>query len=783
MMNHKVLFIAAFSFFCILFCELQTTHAEPAPLLNPDFPTRLPQEVDGKPIYRDIVSFWGAGTSRDAEPYAFLELMDRAGTFEQLVMTFRRIHTFNDPEHPEYIARLVKYALEHYGLTTQLDLDVRIARKDLEAAHPDRLMENYLQQELPLKSDGPTEFRFKQNDLSDHYTANYPYFVRRARFIQARIYEKDAEGNAIPETIRKINDAVCFESSDPHEAVVVVPKEIAGDSSENQKLFASVGVSFAILYPDVFSNEAFEAEKALYERYKDVPAVGTGKDEWGMPPSFNRENQSSEFWFSDTMTETYAQRTGGRSLTDDFFLMQVPQKGREEERAAAFDAFNRMILERVLEYEWLNYRMAKKTWGPNAFVGVHGTWYPWPNTLEFRKNGLMWWKMPRDFAHSDEFVPFCCRTAMAKATDSYWVNMFYATEPEPYIYEHWTAALAGGRVDVMGLYPRTEKYRQSDGFSPILASGLPRVRSKIRLLNFAFQAPIQSEIGVVFGHFGAMNPIRNMYGNVGDVLCDAFSEKGFPADLIPSDEIQTQTTDGSPRWIRNSDGFLQYGAQAYRHLVFFGMNDSDRADFEALRELGGTDCCTKITEIPGESKKTFDAAKYQSVVDEIVSDLENSGIPGDTPWEKSRAQFVTASSSEVGNRPPLEGFTRCNDGSFVWVNARENALGDPIHLENETVVFNNGTGETKINADCNGILACRFDASGNLEALAAAELKFWEGGGLRIELDAPLDVTLWKDASGSWKGVFQGLENDLPEALKKITPNWRFLEIRPPFQE
>lgn len=53
------------------------------------------------------------------------------------------------------------------------------------------------------------------------------------------------------------------------------------------------------------------------------------------------------------------------------------------------------------------------------------TWWPNPDTREFKKNGLDWWVATRDGAWCDEVTPYCVGTALAKK----WGNPVRCREP------------------------------------------------------------------------------------------------------------------------------------------------------------------------------------------------------------------------------------------------------------------------------------------------------------------------------------------------------------------
>ncbi|MCF0233780.1 MAG: hypothetical protein HUK22_02225, partial [Thermoguttaceae bacterium] len=512
-----------------------------------------------------------------------------------------------------------------------------------------------------------------------------------------------------------------------------------------------------------------------------VPAVGVAKDEWGFPPFNDRSDPTTEFWYSERMRAAYAKNFGGELLFD-LFLASRPQFGMEALRMAIFNNYRRFCAERVVEYENQNYALTKEIWGPDAFVGVHCTWYPWPNVLEMRKNGIMWWKAPRDFAQTDEYTPFCCRISMAKATGpegSRWINMFYARQAPPYIWEHWTAAAAGGRVHVHGIYPYDEnspKHPVESRMLPIIADGgVARIRSKIRIVNLISNAPLEAPVAVVFGRRGVMNPFLPEYRQVGVDVCDRFSTQGFPADLIPSDEIESTSPSGAARWRLSDDGFLQYGPQKYSVVVLFGDNTFDSSDFRELRRLAwAKNWKTRVLTLPA----TATQQERDDFVAAAIAELKKAQIAPQTPWERDSLHFDN--DVEISARPPRVAESRFTDGTIQWV-AAESDAGDRIELNEERVSLDGDAETAPITAVANGIFAIRFDADGALEAVAGAELTKLSVGDFAFELtaeeigDEPIDVAIWKDATGAWRGVFQRATNDLPPTLAALDVEWLYL--------
>ena len=777
--------------------------------LNPTAPGRLPKTLDGLRLAPDFGCFWGF--SVDGDDYrALFDAVEPTGAFDALTITLRSLPRFDGNDAAVAATkRAVEYARER-GVGAILDVDLRIARYDFEAARPDLSQERIYLKELDLRAIGEAEGRgelaFEAPNLNDHYAGARPFYVRGARFVKAWRYRKNADGAVEPGSVVDVSSAFNVPTTNaPLEKNrvdfvdatsrnrFVVPVEPAtldgvksanGESGANSGDFLTVAVAFRYSCPDVFADETLELEKRLYEQYRDVPALGVAKDEWGFPPSFDRENRLDDFWYSEATRRAYSAAFGTADapvdLVDDLFLAFRAQTGREAEQIAAVDRFNRLCAERALRYEIQNYQTTKEIWGPDAFVGVHCTWFPFPNTLEMRKNGVMWWKAPRDFAQSDEYVPFCCRNSLAKATDSHWINMFYARQVPPYIFEHWTAAASGGRVHIHNVYPRDENSPQhplDNRLMPIVDDGgVARIRSKIRTLSLISDAPLDAPVAVVFGRFGAMNPLRPGFGKVGVDLCDRFSTAGFPADLIPVDEVTSTTQTGEKRWKLSSDGYLQYGPQRYSALVLWGENDADAADFAALLELAGTNCRTKIKKIKADATD----AEKDALAAELLAALKAAKVEPQTPWKLDEAAFSVP--EERSSRPRLVSTSRFTDGTTVWVAAKENALGDPIALNGATVRLADGSDSTPISVDANGVFAVRFGADGALEAVAAAELKALKVGDLTVEIpDAeiagdPVDVAIWRRPDGRLRGVFQRRENALPPSLEGLVDDWAFLK-------
>jgi len=336
-----------------------------------------------------------------------------------------------------------------------------------------------------------------------------------------------------------------------------------------------------------------------------------------------------------------------------------------------------------------------------------------------------------------------------------------------YVGEHWGGALAGGRVNIHPVYPSPSgtKPEARLRLTQVFDHGMAAARHRIRLLDWITHAPLDSPVAVVFGHFGAMNWGRSEFDKVGSTAiqcCDCLAEAGYPADLTPSSQA------ASGLWSLDSEGFLKYGVQKYTLVVFFGESDSDRADFEKLRKLCSEGGKTKIVDMAA----TIDRESLQKTSEELVRSLREQGIQPQTPWKIAfpwGKDFPTA-------RPPLTGRGRYVDGTHIWVAAEKNPAGDEILLTKTPISEKPGAPTVSVSAT--GLFACRFDTDGKLSALAASELKHFEGGGVALHPESSVDVALRRNADGSWSGVLQAAENRLPKGLDVLPKTqWKFLAL------
>ena len=203
---------------------------------------------------------------------------------------------------------------------------------------------------------------------------------------------------------------------------------------------------------------------------------------------------------------------------------------------------------------------------------------PWGDAF---KNGYDWWGATRDYGQTDEHWPIPVRTALAKKMGgSIWYNQFYAPAPEPYAKELWRDARAGGRVNLHPLWPSSLGRKAYKAYREIFSSPFMRAESRVRLLNFIQPAPLDCPVAIVFGHAASLNWEGPHFGDLGEGFAtELWEEFGVHADIIPSSEIASGVLK------LDGDGWLTYGVQRYRALVFLNPDFEGPETFDFLRRV------------------------------------------------------------------------------------------------------------------------------------------------------------------------------------------------------
>ncbi len=758
--------------FCLL-CAAESSLAQkkyPGPLAKTGLSASycgLPDEV--MPV--QAVWFW---SEYEFQPDGYKTFIDKAAIHSPYDMVSASVRLWGRESTSDAVHNQMKLAAQYasaHGLSLVADLDVRTARRTFESKYPDELQEMLMLQEVKVTDQSAVETVIKSKDLADHYTGNTTHYIPLyGKLLRVYSYVVGPEG-IDPNSLKDITRNCLVLNSTKDSISVRIP-------AQRENTQATVFVSFTHLYPDVFAPHLMEFQREIIKQYADVPLSGVFKDEWGFPPCTDGSPTKNQFWYSKHRAQIYNGRTGGRDLLADCLLMHLGIKGREQERQMTINHFMEMSWQRNQALEEDFYSAVKEVFGPDAAVTTHPTWWPYPDLHEQMKNGLDWWVAKRDWAQTDEYTPFAARTALAKKWGSpIWYNMYYSRNRSDYEKSVWSAVLGGGRLNYHPAYPTDMK--EIDKHLELFRGDLMLAESRVRLLNYITQSPLNCPVAVVFGHACTMNWAGPSYDDVGMKLVDRLWKEGIPTDLIPSSEIENNNL------TVDDQGWVCYGAQKYAAVILYHpeFGRSVMADFFNKAAKGRTNLFrighwTKDFDghfIEGDKMlpgNMLEVTKNEQVLASVKDILSHQKIKIQTPAIEGAPKHFAYSFAT----PPTTGFCHLIDGTYIQVAGTHNVGGDLIRssvkINGENVTF-----------DAIGVVAVRLDNKGKVRAMAAGGLKLFKTGNLKIELKERIDLALWKDNQDHWTGVIQGLKGEIPLELKAITPNWTRINLPVPLSE
>ncbi len=687
-------------------------------------PPQLPPEI--------YAWFWQEETFRPGGITAFLDLVTRESNYNFLTTSLRVPARENILPEVHDRMREAVLAAHRRGLRVAFDLDPRLARRAFEKAHPDQLQWMLRLQRFPLA--GGRDYSIPSIRLDDHMTWPGAEYDRLSGKLVRTWLIRNGAVTPLTGGVRAV------EESGQRVRVSIQP----GTGHPGDELV--LAAAFQYRTPDVFAPSLKSFQESIFNLYRDVPLDGAMKDEWGFPPTRGKGGKDGNFWYSSALATAWRQ-AGGGDLIDDCLLMYTGLGGGLDRRLGAINRLMRLTLEANVAIEQHFYATAKRTFGPDAFVGTHATWGIWPEGDIF-KNGCDWWQATRDYGQTDEGWPMPIRTALAKKMGKpVWFNQYYNRDLEPYFDEIWNDAANGGRVNVHPLYPRDVSL---SGLRPLLTDQpMNRALSRIRLLNYFAAAPIDSPVAVVFGHAAAVNWVTPYFTDFGIEIADELGRAGYRADVIPSTEIAAGALQVDDRGVR-------YGAQRYRAMVFLNPEFEPDSTFDFLRHAARS---TTRTYLRGQASRTFEGAPRNPVALPEVLEFH------------SAAQVASALDGAYRAHVDPASLSRLTDGSCVLVSGHQNPAGDPMR---ETFYC----GSTRISFEATGVFAIRLNSHSQLDRLAASELKSLVIEDTRYEFPRPLDLALWRDPNGDWQGVVQG--GDPPPApIGNWVHHWQRLDPAP----
>ncbi len=642
------------------------------------------------------------------------------------------------PESHDHVKRVVEYAHSR-GIRLAVDLDIRRARGAFLEQYPGEQQWMLRIRSFPVTGNGAVRAEIASTRLQDH-TGEQPVLSGRL----VRVYRVVGANRELPSSLVEMKDGFrVIEQSKDRVALEIVAHAAAGAKE------VIVASAFEYRTPDVFSPELIPFQTRILEQYKDTGMDGAMKDEWGFPPVYNQGAKEGDFWYSKHLAAAYTKAGGGEFVRDCVF-MTLGAGGPRDRRMAAVNRYMRLILTENSRIETSFYEETKRVFGPGAFVIVHATWGHMPYGDGF-KNGYDWWQAKRDFGQTDESWPMPVRTSLAKKMGGpVWYNQHHERRyPESTYKEIWDDARAGGRLNFM------------TPLSLLQDKKAMRAESRVRLLNYISRAPLDCPVAVVFGHAAATNWVGPHFGDLGVDFAEDLWARGVRADVIPSTEIDS----GSLKI--GADGQVSFGAQKYSALVFVNPEFEPDSTFDFLKKVGQSKTYLFLR---GRRTMTFDGTprgEKDMIVDSAGADPTPSRVA--QSLDKWHAPLMAQYRVEL---PPLPDQSRLTDGTCFLARGERDPAGDAF---DETFYC----GLYRVKAKATGVIAIKLSREGDLESLAASDLRSVDAGNFRLELAEPVDLALWRE-NGRLRGVVQGIAQP-PAALLALTKDWTILgNVQPP---
>lgn len=364
---------------------------------------------------------------------------------------------------------------------------------------------------------------------------------------------------------------------------------------EGETLAAVVGFPQPI--PDLAHPKLLTYFHQMARHAADLGADGAFSDEWGYDvilkivqpnPYDDRELNLRHLSYSEHMERRY-QDTYGESLLDampDLFC------AGSQRRVELVNRYMRLLREICTQNEEEMYQVVKEELGPDAFWGVHPTWWGSVDkqNFEFFKNGFYWWDARRDYAQTDEMVSCSIRTALAHRFDSpVWYNMWYSMgtrDISTYYTETWNNLRFGGRTHYLG-YECPNEAVVLDLRPKGLLESIERMDQRIRLFDGLDSQP-DCRVLVFFGYEAVSNwadvgleiPWTPENPRLMKVL--QTSDKLFQSclcDLVPSYAVENGSL------TVDADGKAHYGNQTYDAVIALYPNGMTQEAERFLRSL------------------------------------------------------------------------------------------------------------------------------------------------------------------------------------------------------
>ncbi|QOV18643.1 hypothetical protein INP51_11590 [Blautia liquoris] len=417
-------------------------------------------------------------------------------------------------------------------------------------------------------------------------------------------FQKHSDTEYVPESCQVIKDRVIINNS-LQKTAEGRPKNTlsiqGGMESAGKTALAIVGTLQPI--PDLASPHLMDYYRTMLKTAKAAHVDGVFSDEWGYdvilevqedrPNEHNNNLLIRHLSVSDAMAGHYRKIYGGRDMYQDMLCLYYAPAGQEEKSIAAINRYNENLRQIMADNDRKMLKAVKEILGPDAFYGVHPTWWGSVSALNFEvfKNGFYWWDAVRDIAQTDETVLMPIRTALAhKWGSSIWYNMWYSMgtlDIKTYYKETWNNVRFGGRTHYLG-YECPNEPNVLQLYQPGLLEELEKMDSRVRLLDDHQTSQPDSRVLMLFGmealtnwrlydnpHPGWTSQNKNME-KVFRTAAKLYEKLLF--DLVPTTEI----ANGS---LKIENGKAVYGNQTYDMVVLMMPESMDPRCFVFLQQL------------------------------------------------------------------------------------------------------------------------------------------------------------------------------------------------------
>ena len=430
-------------------------------------------------------------------------------------------------------------------------------------------------------------------------------------------------------------------------------------------------VGFPQPIPDLAHPALPDYFRKMARHAASLGADGLFSDEWGYSvildiktpnPYDDKELSIRHLSYSVCMEQRYAAMFG-ESLHDR--LLDLFYEGSPDRRSL-IDRYIRLLRLICTENEEQMYAITKQELGPDAFWGVHPTWWGSRDeqNMEFFKNGMYWWDARRDYAQTDESVLLCIRTALAhRFSSKVWYNMWYSLgtrDIRTYYPESWQNLRFGGRTHYLG-YECPNEAVVLDLRPAGLLESIEKMDRRIRLFDgvgvqpdcrllllFGFEAVSNWDAVGMVPPWGPVNPRLMKLLQTADEIFDQTL-----CDLVPSYAVENGSL------YINGSGKAQYGNQEYDAVIALYPQDMSPEARSFLKKLDPT---KKI--LCGAPGETMEAAA-------VLPDIPAAGNL------LAMAEHLGVSANRTENGCLLQ------DGSMIFTGSGIKATGNRLAVDTQ----------------------------------------------------------------------------------------------------